>query len=62
LLAAFATWLARLSYEVPEQNLATSPRRIPALPRSMFLINLVGQAADSVLSRGRHQPPPRARY
>jgi fatty-acid peroxygenase len=46
LLAGFATWLARASYEVPQQNLTISLRRIPALPRSRFLINPVGQAAD----------------
>jgi fatty-acid peroxygenase len=46
LLAGFATWLARASYEVPQQDLTISLRRIPALPRSRFLINPVGQAAD----------------
>jgi fatty-acid peroxygenase len=39
LLAAFASWLARLSYEVPPQDLTISLRRIPALPRSRFVIN-----------------------
>jgi fatty-acid peroxygenase len=46
LLAGFATWLARLSYQVPEQDMTISLRRIPALPRSRFLIDPVGQAAD----------------
>jgi fatty-acid peroxygenase len=39
LLAGFATWLARLSYAVPPQDLTISLRRIPALPRSRFVID-----------------------
>jgi fatty-acid peroxygenase len=46
LLAGFATWLARASYRVPQQNLTISLRRILALPRFRFLINPVGRAAD----------------
>ncbi|WP_330466388.1 cytochrome P450 [Micromonospora zamorensis] len=38
LLAAFAGWLARLDYTVPEQDLTISLRRIPALPRSRFVL------------------------
>ncbi len=38
LLAAFATWLARLDYDVPDQDLTISLRRIPALPRSRFVL------------------------
>lgn len=38
LLAAFATRLARLDYTVPEQDLTISLRRIPALPRSRFVL------------------------
>jgi fatty-acid peroxygenase len=46
LLAGFATWLAHASNEVPQQDLTISLRRTPALPRSRFLINPVGQSAD----------------
>ncbi|MET8911848.1 cytochrome P450 [Micromonospora sp. NPDC004551] len=38
LLAAFAGWLARLDYTVPEQDLTISLRRIPALPRSRVVL------------------------
>ncbi|WP_433261656.1 cytochrome P450 [Micromonospora vinacea] len=38
LLAAFAGWLARLDYTVPEQDLTISLRRIPTLPRSRFVV------------------------
>lgn len=38
LLAAFAGWLARLDYTVPEQDLTISLRRIPTLPRSRFAV------------------------
>ena len=38
LMAGFATWLARLSYAVPPQDLTISLRRIPALPRSRFVV------------------------
>jgi fatty-acid peroxygenase len=41
LLAAFATWLAKLDYDVPPQDLTISLRRIPALPRSRFQIGNV---------------------
>ena len=44
LLAAFATWLARLDYDVPDQDLTISLRRIPALPRSRFVLSTVRQA------------------
>jgi fatty-acid peroxygenase len=38
LLATFATRLAGLDYTVPEQDLTISLRRIPALPRSRFVL------------------------
>ncbi|RLK23895.1 fatty-acid peroxygenase [Micromonospora sp. M71_S20] len=38
LLAAFAGWLARLDYTVPEQDLTISLRRIPTLPRSRIVL------------------------
>jgi len=38
LLSTVATRLARLDYEVPHQDLTISLRRIPALPRSRFVI------------------------
>jgi fatty-acid peroxygenase len=41
LLAAFATWLARLDYDVPAQDLTISLRRIPAIVQSRFLISAV---------------------
>jgi fatty-acid peroxygenase len=41
LLAAFATWLAKLDYDVPPQDLTISLRRIPALPRSRLWISNV---------------------
>ncbi|MFD5712249.1 cytochrome P450 [Streptomyces pharetrae] len=39
LLEALTTRLARLEYEVPEQDLTISLRRIPARPRSGFVIS-----------------------
>ena len=41
LLATLAGRLAELDYEVPEQDLTISLRRIPALPRSRFVMRLV---------------------
>jgi fatty-acid peroxygenase len=41
LLAALAVRLARLHYDVPEQDLTLSLRRIPALPRSRFVMGRV---------------------
>jgi fatty-acid peroxygenase len=41
LLAALAVRLARLHYDVPEQDLALSLRRIPALPRNRFVMSKV---------------------
>ncbi|MEW2354992.1 cytochrome P450 [Spirillospora sp. NPDC029432] len=42
LLKEFATGLARLRYEVPDQDLSISLRRIPARPRSGFVMAEVG--------------------
>jgi fatty-acid peroxygenase len=44
LLAAFATWLAQLDYDVPPQDLTISLRRIPAIVRSRFVISAVRPA------------------
>jgi fatty-acid peroxygenase len=41
LLAALAVRLARLHYDVPEQDLTLSLRRIPALPPSRFVMSRV---------------------
>ncbi|HEX5741727.1 MAG TPA: cytochrome P450 [Pilimelia sp.] len=38
LTAGFATWLARLEYTVPPQDLAIPLGRIPTLPRSGFVV------------------------
>jgi fatty-acid peroxygenase len=38
LLLTLSTRLARLDYEVPDQDLTISLRRIPARPRSRFVI------------------------
>jgi fatty-acid peroxygenase len=38
--------LARLDYDVPEQDLTISLRRIPALPRSRFLLRLRDRSTD----------------
>ncbi|KAB1916417.1 cytochrome P450 [Micromonospora sp. AMSO31t] len=46
LLAAFAGWLARLDYTVPEQDLTISLRRIPALPRSRFVLSAAASPAQ----------------
>ncbi|MCW6003984.1 cytochrome P450 [Micromonospora sp. CPCC 205371] len=43
LLAAFATWLSKLDYDVPAQDLTISLRRIPALPRSRFQMSDVSR-------------------
>lgn len=62
LLAAFATWLAKLDYDVPPQDLTISLRRIPALPRSRFQIGAVhrptNEATDSAHrpSLATHRP------
>jgi fatty-acid peroxygenase len=40
-LATLATRLARLDYQVPEQDLTISLRRVPALPRSRFIMRQV---------------------
>jgi fatty-acid peroxygenase len=40
LLSAFATRLARLDYDVPDQDLTISLRRIPALPASRFVMTV----------------------
>jgi fatty-acid peroxygenase len=50
LLATFATRLARLDYTVPEQDLAISLRRIPALPRSRFVLIPGGPKSPSTSS------------
>jgi fatty-acid peroxygenase len=41
MVAAFATWLGRLDYGVPRQDLTISLRRIPAIVRSRFLISVL---------------------
>jgi fatty-acid peroxygenase len=40
LLSAFATRLARLDYDVPDQDLTISLRRIPALPAGRFVMTV----------------------
>ncbi|GAA4608016.1 fatty-acid peroxygenase [Actinoplanes octamycinicus] len=45
LLATLAIRLARLDYEVPDQDLSISLRRIPALPRSRVELNVAGMVA-----------------
>jgi fatty-acid peroxygenase len=50
LLAAFAGWLAGLDYTVPEQDLTISLRRIPALPRSRFVLTDVRRSGTSPTS------------
>jgi fatty-acid peroxygenase len=52
LLAAFATWLANLDYDVPPQDLTISLRRIPALPRSRFQIGNVHRPSRRTPSGG----------
>jgi fatty-acid peroxygenase len=47
LLSDFAMRLARLDYDVPKQDLTISLRRIPALPRSRFVMTV---------GRGRPRP------
>ncbi|WP_231925360.1 cytochrome P450 [Micromonospora purpureochromogenes] len=59
LLAAFAGWLAQLDYTVPEQDLTISLRRIPALPRSRFVLTDVRRSGTSPTS-GRHTAARRA--
>jgi fatty-acid peroxygenase len=51
LLSTLAIRLARLDYEVPGQDLTISLRRIPALPRSRFVMRQVRSAAGSGPSR-----------
>jgi fatty-acid peroxygenase len=46
LLAAFATWLARLDYDVPQQDLMISLHRVPAIVQSRFVIGAVRRAAS----------------
>ncbi|MEU4221243.1 cytochrome P450 [Actinoplanes sp. NPDC026623] len=46
LLATLAIRMARLDYDVPEQDLTISLRRIPALSRSRFVLRLVSPADD----------------
>jgi fatty-acid peroxygenase len=41
LMAAFATWLSTVDYDVPPQDLTISLRRIPALPRNRFRMSNV---------------------
>lgn len=50
LLATLAVRLARLDYEVPEQDLTISLRRIPALPRSRFVMQEVRPANQPTAS------------
>jgi fatty-acid peroxygenase len=47
LLSTLAVGLARLDYEVPGQDLTISLRRIPALPRSRFVMRRVRPADES---------------
>jgi fatty-acid peroxygenase len=47
LLAAFAIWLAQLDYDVPQQDLTISLRRIPAIVRSRFVISAVRRAVSA---------------
>jgi fatty-acid peroxygenase len=46
LLATLATRLARLDYQVPDQDLTISLRRVPALPRSRFVMRVAAPADD----------------
>jgi fatty-acid peroxygenase len=55
LLAALATDLARLDYDVPQQNLTISLRRMPALPRSRFVMRNVRPADPSAHEAGRSE-------
>jgi fatty-acid peroxygenase len=50
LLQAFAVRLARLDYDVPEQDLGISLRRIPARPRSGVILRAVRPAAERISS------------
>jgi fatty-acid peroxygenase len=50
LLATFAVRLARLDYDLPEQDLTISLRRIPALPRSRVVLRV--RARDDAADRG----------
>jgi fatty-acid peroxygenase len=47
LMAAFATWLAQLDYDVTPQDLTISLRRIPALPRSRLRLSNVHRLVSS---------------
>jgi fatty-acid peroxygenase len=47
LLATLATRLAGLGYQVPDQDLTISLRRIPALPRSRFVMRAVSSSPAS---------------
>jgi fatty-acid peroxygenase len=58
LLATLVIRLARLDFEVPEQDLTTSLRRIPALPRSRVVLCVTGSVrSDGVVDAVRHATP-----
>ena len=53
LLATFAARLAGLDYTVPEQDLTISLRRIPALPRSRFVLTPGRPSATATIPQQR---------
>ncbi|WP_229075050.1 cytochrome P450 [Actinoplanes sp. DH11] len=58
LLATLLIRLARLDFEVPEQDLDISLRRIPALPRSRVVLRVTGSARSEGASDAvRHATP-----
>jgi fatty-acid peroxygenase len=57
LVATLATRLARLGYEVPEQDLTISLRRIPALPRSRFVMQGVAPSPPPAPAYGMETRP-----
>jgi fatty-acid peroxygenase len=57
LLSAITTRLARLDYDVPKQDLTISLRRIPARPKSGFVLSAARPALHP-LPTGRAQHPP----
>ncbi|MEU4245391.1 cytochrome P450 [Actinoplanes sp. NPDC026619] len=58
LLATLLIRLARLDYEVPEQDLTISLRRIPALPRSRVVLRVTGSVrSENPLDAVHHVTP-----
>ncbi|WP_344597937.1 cytochrome P450 [Actinomadura vinacea] len=54
LLGALATRLARLRYDVPDQDMSISLRRVPARPNSGLVITGIPAGGVSLLGHGSH--------